>query len=129
VIFHNTKRRAERSERMLERSDDYPKGEITKHRKTGGVDNKNNQETVFLTLFKGGFSQWYILFLSKLGYYVKTLSQITPFWSFLSPDEWHAHCITNNNRKGKLCHCKPSHQLSKEKLFPSRQTRQLEWSQ
>ena len=99
--------------------------------KTGGVDNKNNQKTVFLTLFKGSFSQWYILFLSKLGYYVKTLGQITPFWLFLSPKEWHARCISTVELSGKgiLCRYKPNHQLSKEKLFPSRQTRQLGWSQ
>ncbi len=37
VVLINTKVATERSEIMLERSDDYPKGEITNRVKTGGV--------------------------------------------------------------------------------------------
>jgi len=103
LIFKNTKQEAERSETMLEQSDDYPKGEITNRVKTGGVCFKNTLKGQFLSLLKINYIHWDILFLPKLGNNVKHLGQITPLWLFFSPDEWHIHCIGNNNRKGKLC--------------------------
>ncbi len=64
---------------------------------------KNLFNGSFLPTFKPYFMGWDILFRCKLGNKVKTLRQITPLWLFFSPDEWHIHCNSNNNRKGKLC--------------------------
>ncbi len=118
--FKNTKRRTERSETMLEKSDDYPKGEITNRVKTGGVANKKDLKTAFLTLFNHCFSQWDILYRSKLGNNAKTLGQITPLWSFFSPDEWHECCNKDiNARKGSLCHYKLVIHTLEKILLPS----------
>jgi len=57
----------------------------------------------FLPILKTRYKEWDILFQYKLGNNDKTLGQITPLWLFFSPDEWHVRCISNNNRKGKLC--------------------------
>ncbi len=116
LIFRNTNHKAERSETMLEHSDDNPLERI-KCVKRGGVVNIKRPKVVFLTLFGCSFLQWDILYLAKLGNNVKSLGQITPLLSFLFLKDWHARCFIYYIRKGRLCHCKPNHLLTK-KTFP-----------
>ena len=73
---------------------------------------------------------WDILFQSKVGNNIKTLSQITPLLSFFSPDEWRECCNKDdNNRKGSLCHYKPKQHKLKKEFFHSRMIIPLESTQ